>query len=121
MSPVDVIATVRGLSLNNMNVPETLLNLYDIVDLKHRSTPYVQLSRQDRLIVQKYISLNPNDKEMLSNVLIDGIRSDMFFTDIGLLVELDGEEHKLSTRARYDGVRDEYLSKRLGLQVRFNL
>lgn len=117
VNPIDVIATVRGLSLNNMAVPDTIWNLYDVIDSKHRVSPYIQLSRQDRLIVQKYLSTNPTEKELISNVLIDGIRSDMFFMDIGLLVELDGAQHKMSARARYDSVRDEYLSKRLGLKV----
>lgn len=118
VNPIDVVATVRGLSLNNMAVPEKLLNLYDIIEKKHRVTPIILQSRQDRLIVQRYLNMHPNDKEVFSNVLIDGIRSDLLFMDIGLIIELDGPSHRVPARARFDQVRDEYLSKRLGFKVR---
>jgi hypothetical protein len=117
VNPIDVIATVRGLSLNNMAVPEKLLNLYDVIEKKHRVSPIILQSRQDRLIVQKYLNMHPNDKEVFSNVLIDGIRSDLLFMDIGLIIELDGPSHRVPARARFDQVRDEYLSKRLGFKV----
>lgn len=117
-NPVDIIATVRGLSLNGITVPDNLLTLYDLVEAKNRQSPILTLSRQDRLITQKYSSLYPNDANMLVNVLIDGFRADMVFSDISLVIDLDSSSHTFPARQKFDSLRDDYFASKLGLKVK---
>lgn len=117
LNAVDVIAAIRALQLNDLPLPIVLGKLYNAIEERHMTSPVFSLSRQDRLISQRYINLHPGDNQVATNVLLDGFRIDMLFLDIDLAVELDSPAHKLPARARFDRVRDNYLSDRLGLKV----
>jgi len=111
----DIVSTVRAMRLNNLKIPRWLAEEYMAIEDAQLAAP-VPLSRADKLVVQRYQTLNPT-MLLRPNSLIDGFRLDMNFPDIKLNVELDGPKHRHPARARFDNNRDEYLRSKKGYKV----
>jgi len=94
---VDIVSAVRALRLNDMRIPRWLAVEYmKIEDSQISLPPSLPQSRGDKLVLQRYKALFPNEK-MHGNSLLDGFRLDMNFPDIKLNVELDGPGHRLKS------------------------
>jgi hypothetical protein len=119
----DYLATaylsIEELSLNGLG---SVLKSFDITEGEaiKAAAPLFPVSRADKLVVQRYDFLNPNQSEqnkLVSNVLVDGFRLDMFFPNAKLNIELDGPSHRFPARARFDAARDDYLRLKKGFQI----
>jgi hypothetical protein len=116
MYPADIVSAVRALRLNSLLIPKWLALLYIDIEKTHSSKPIIPLSRQDKVVAQKYTLAHPGDNVEV-NALVDGIRLDMLFPDISLNIELDGPAHRYPSRTRYDSERDAFLAQK-GYKVR---
>ena len=129
-SAEDIVLVIRSLRLNGLPIPKSLEEKYDEIENIQRgrlssvlsspgsSKPIFPLSRADKLIAQRYVFNNPNEI-MVPNQLLDGFRLDMDFPEIKLNIELDGPSHSYPSKARYDKIRDEYLSVKRGYKVQY--
>lgn len=112
---IDIVSAVRAMRLNDLRIPKWLATEYFAVEAGEAVSP-VPLSRQDKLVVQKFQTLYPTMK-VLANSLNDGFRLDMNFREISLNIELDGPKHRHPARQRFDLNRDSYLRAKKGYEV----
>merc|ERR1711871_861956 len=113
---IDVVTAVRALKLNGLLIPEWLALKYLDVEEAHARKPVISQSRADKLIVQRFKASYPTEV-LIANSLVDGIRLDLDFPELKLNVELDGPTHRYPARARYDQVRDQFITQVKGYSV----
>lgn len=113
---IDIITAIRALKLNGLLVPEWLAVKYLDVEEAHSKKPVIAQSRADKLIVQRFKGSYPTEV-LIANSLVDGFRLDLDFPELKLNVELDGPTHRYPARARYDQVRDQFMTTVKGYSV----
>jgi hypothetical protein len=120
LDPLDVIAVYKGLKLNVLPIPKWIDDRYQEIAKQNEVKSIIELSRADKIITSKYLTLHPMDNQAVFNTFIDGFRVDILFKDANLIIELDSPAHLFPARKRYDAERDGFLAKKRGYEVSYS-